>query len=47
VAGSCEHSNGVSCFIKCREFRDYPCDLASQEGLCSMELATTICKLKS
>jgi hypothetical protein len=39
VAGSCEHGNKPSCSIKCREFLDrLSVLLASQEGLCSMEL---------
>jgi hypothetical protein len=39
VAGSCEHGNETSGFIKGGEFLDYLSDyLASQEGLCSMEL---------
>jgi hypothetical protein len=39
VAGSCEHGNGPSVSIKCGEFLDQlSVLLASQEGLCSMEL---------
>jgi hypothetical protein len=41
VAGSCEHGNGPSGSIKCGEFIDYlSVLLASQEGLCSMELVS-------
>jgi hypothetical protein len=38
VTGSCEHGDELSGSIKVREFLDYLNDLASQEGLCSMEL---------
>jgi hypothetical protein len=39
MAGSCEHSNEPSCSIKRRDFLDYRSVLlASQKGLCSMEL---------
>jgi hypothetical protein len=39
VAGSCEHGNEPSGSIKCGEFLDWlSVLLASQEGLCSMEL---------
>jgi hypothetical protein len=39
VAGSCEHGNEPSGSIKFGEFLDYlSVPLASQEGLCSMEL---------
>jgi hypothetical protein len=39
VVGSCEHGNEPSGSIKCGEFLDYlSVLLASQEGLCSMEL---------
>jgi hypothetical protein len=39
VAGSCEHGNEPSGSIKCGGFLDYlSLLLASQEGLCSMEL---------
>jgi hypothetical protein len=39
VAGSCEHGNEPSIPIKCGEFLDWlRVLLASQEGLCSMEL---------
>ena len=38
VAGSCEYGNGLSGSIKCGEFLDLlQNQLASQEGLCSME----------
>jgi hypothetical protein len=41
VAGSCEHGDKPSGFIKCGEFLDYlSVLLASQEGLCSMELVS-------
>jgi hypothetical protein len=41
VAGSCEHGNETSGSIKGREFLGYLSELlASQEGLCSMELIT-------
>jgi hypothetical protein len=41
VVGSCEHGNEPSCSIKCGEFLDYlSVLLASQEGLCSMELVS-------
>jgi hypothetical protein len=41
VAGSCEHGAEPSGSIKCREFSDYlSIRLASQEGLCSMELVS-------
>jgi hypothetical protein len=41
VAGSCEHGNEPSGSIKCVEFLDYlNVLLASQEGLCSMELVS-------
>jgi hypothetical protein len=41
VAGSCEHGNEPSGSIKCGEFLDYlSLLLASQEGLCSMELVS-------
>jgi hypothetical protein len=39
VAGSCEHDNEFSGSIKGREFLDWlSILLASQDGLCSMEL---------
>jgi hypothetical protein len=39
VAGSCEHGKDPSGSIKCRGFLDYlNVPLASQEGLCSIEL---------
>jgi len=38
VAGSCEHCNEPSGSIEGGEFRDKLSLLASQEGLCSMEL---------
>jgi hypothetical protein len=39
VAGSCEHGDEPSGSIKCGEFPDQlSVLLASQEGLCSMEL---------
>jgi hypothetical protein len=39
VASSCEHSDEPLGSIKCGEFLDYLIVLlASQEGLCSMEL---------
>ena len=39
MAGACEYGNELSgCSIKCGEFLDYlQNQLASQEGLCSME----------
>ena len=38
MAGACEYINELSGFIKCGDFLDYPQNqLASQEGLCSME----------
>jgi hypothetical protein len=41
VAGPCEHSNELSGSIKGGEFLDWLSDLlASQEGLCSMELVS-------
>jgi hypothetical protein len=41
VAGSCEHGNEPSGSIKFGEFLDYlSLLLASQEGLCSMELVS-------
>jgi hypothetical protein len=41
VAGSCENGNEPSGSIKCGEFLDYlSVLLASQEGLCSMELVS-------
>jgi hypothetical protein len=41
VVGSCEHGNEPSGSIKCGEFLDYlSVLLASQEGLCSMELVS-------
>jgi hypothetical protein len=43
VAGSCEHGNEPSCSIKFGEFLDYLSVLsASQEGLCSMELVSSV-----
>jgi hypothetical protein len=37
-AGACEYGNELSDSIKCGEFLDYlQNQLASQEGLCSME----------
>jgi hypothetical protein len=46
VAGSCEHGNEPSGSIKCGEFLDYlSVLLASQEGLCSMELVSFILKI--
>jgi hypothetical protein len=43
VAGSCEHGNESSGSIKCGEFLDWlSVLLASQEGLCSMELVIAI-----
>jgi hypothetical protein len=38
VVGSRVYGNESSCFIKCWEFLDWLSDLASQGGLCSMEL---------
>jgi hypothetical protein len=38
VARSCEHGNEPSGSIKCGEFDQLSVLLASQEGLCSMEL---------
>jgi hypothetical protein len=38
VAGSCEHGNEPSGYIKYEEFLELLSDLASQEGLCFMEL---------
>jgi hypothetical protein len=41
VAGCCEHGDEPSGSIKCGEFPDYlSVLLASQEGLCSMELVS-------
>jgi hypothetical protein len=41
VAGSCEHGNEPSGSIKCGEFLDWlSILLASQEGLCFMELVS-------
>jgi hypothetical protein len=41
VAGSCEQGNEPSGSIKCEEFLDkLSVLLASQEGLCSMELVS-------
>jgi hypothetical protein len=41
VAGSCEHGNEPSGFIKCGEFLDLlSVLLASQQGLYSMELVS-------
>jgi hypothetical protein len=41
VAGSCEHGDEPSGFIKCGEFLDWLSELlASQKGLCSMELVS-------
>jgi hypothetical protein len=41
VAGYCEHGNEPSGSIKCGEFLDWPSVLlASQEGLCFMELVS-------
>jgi hypothetical protein len=41
VARSCEHGDEPSGSIKCGEFLDYlSVHLASQEGLCSMELVS-------
>jgi hypothetical protein len=41
MAGSCEHGNELSGYIKCGEFLDWlSVFLASQEGLCSMELVS-------
>jgi hypothetical protein len=41
VAGSCGHGNEPSDTIKCGEFLDWlSVLLASQEGLCSMELVS-------
>jgi hypothetical protein len=41
VAGSCEYGNELSGLIKCEEFLDWlSVLLASQEGLCSMELVS-------
>jgi hypothetical protein len=41
VAGSCEHGNEPSGSIKCGEFLDkLSVLLASQEGLCSMDLVS-------
>ena len=38
MAGACEYGNELSVSIKCREFLDkLQNQLASQEGLCSME----------
>ena len=38
MAGTCEYGNEISCSIKRVEFVDYlQNQLASQEGLCSME----------
>ena len=38
MAGTCEHGNELSGSVKCEEFLDYlQNQLASQEGLCSME----------
>jgi hypothetical protein len=44
VAGSCEHGNEPSGSIECGEFLDWLSILvASQEGLCSMELGSFEC----
>jgi hypothetical protein len=41
VEGSCEHGNELSGSIKCGEFLDQlSVLLASEEGLCSMELVS-------
>jgi hypothetical protein len=41
VESSCEHGDELSGSIKCGEFIDYlSVLLASQEGLCSMELVS-------
>jgi hypothetical protein len=41
VVSSCEHGDEPSGSIKCEEFPDYlSVLLASQEGLCSMELVS-------
>jgi hypothetical protein len=41
VADSCEHGDEPSCSIKCGKFPDQlSVLLASQEGLCSMELVS-------
>jgi hypothetical protein len=37
MSGSCEHGNEPSGSIKGGDFLDWCSDLASQEGLCSME----------
>jgi len=38
VTGSYERDSKHSGFMKGREFHSYLCDLASQKGLCSIEL---------
>ena len=44
MAGSCECGNEPSGSVKRREFLGMPGDpLASQEGLCSMELVIYVC----
>jgi hypothetical protein len=43
VAGYCEHGDEPSGSIKCGEFPDYlSVHSASQEGLCSMELVSSV-----
>ena len=38
MAATCEYGDDLSGSIKCGEFLDYVhCQVASQEGLCSME----------
>jgi hypothetical protein len=40
MAGSCEHGDEFSDFIKKAEFREWLCVLSASQGLCSMELAS-------
>jgi hypothetical protein len=45
VAGTCECGNELLGYIKCGEFLDWlQNQLASQEGLCSMEEVCNICE---
>jgi hypothetical protein len=47
VAGSCEHGDEPSGSIECGEFLDWLSVLvASQEGICSMELVSYIKRIK-
>jgi hypothetical protein len=40
VAGSCEHNDKPSGYIKCGEFPDQLSVLLASQGLCSMELVS-------